>query len=277
MKRNNYNGNDVGEYPVTVAEKVAVPSMRKRLADLLDEIVAVTEAAPVKVEASDITALTKEQLDSLKVGDVVAKVTGNQKHLYLVSYKGEGSGEGICLSYNAAGYGETVSYDRTESGWSYNSTDVKEYGGGGSQVQSDWNQTDDTKPDYIKNKPNISGGGLPVIYAQSDSSGWVWAYNNGDVVTNKSDVLQRTGLSEEDLDAIIAGEKNVSVLVLDDDGDILVYITTGFYRYNPIYCQYWGIPMLYSGSGDCYRVGLEYNSSTQQYTLYGIGSGPYEP
>lgn len=82
----------------------------------------------VALEVSDITAMTDEMLDSLNVGDKVAKVTGKQKHLYLVTYKGEGSGEGICLSYNAAGYGETVSYDRTDSGWSYNSTDIKTYG-----------------------------------------------------------------------------------------------------------------------------------------------------
>lgn len=31
------------------------------------------------------------------------------------------------------------------------------------QVQSDWNQTDNTKPDYIKNKPNISNNNF-IIY-----------------------------------------------------------------------------------------------------------------
>ena len=77
---------------------------------------------------TDITALTDAQLDALKVGDAVAKVTGNQKHLYLVTYKGEGAGEGIVLTYNACGYGEAVAYDRTDSGWVYNSTDVKTYG-----------------------------------------------------------------------------------------------------------------------------------------------------
>ena len=79
---------------------------------------------PAEIETNNITELTKAQLDSLKVGDVVAKITGNQKHLYLVSYKGEGAGEGICLTYVAAGYSETISYDRTESGWAYNSTDI---------------------------------------------------------------------------------------------------------------------------------------------------------
>ena len=139
MKNNKYSGNDIGEYPLTISEKVVVPSQRKRLNDVLADIFGGLEAVPGQIadaiaealapmEVTDITAMTDEQLDALQVGDKVAKVTGNQKHLYLVSYKGEGAGEGICLSYNAAGYGETVSYDRGESGWTYNSTDVKTYG-----------------------------------------------------------------------------------------------------------------------------------------------------
>lgn len=84
--------------------------------------------ALVGVEVEDITKIPNEVLDALVVGSPVIKVTGKQRHLYLVSYKGEGAGEGICISYNAAGYGETVSYDRTDDGWAYNSTDVKTYG-----------------------------------------------------------------------------------------------------------------------------------------------------
>ena len=85
-----------------------------------------SEEAVVKAEVSDIKALSPEVLDSLEVGDVVQKITDNQKHCYIVSYKGEGSGEGICLTYCAAGYMETVSYDRSGSSWVYNSTDVVE-------------------------------------------------------------------------------------------------------------------------------------------------------
>lgn len=80
------------------------------------------------IEVTDITAMTKEQLDALEVGDKVVKVTGVQKHLYFVTYKGAGAGQGICLSYNDAGYGETVAYDRTDDGWVFNSVDVKTYG-----------------------------------------------------------------------------------------------------------------------------------------------------
>jgi len=72
---------------------------------------------------SDITALTDDQLNCLKAGDIVLKRTGAQKHTYVVSYKGDGVGEGICLTYTAAGLVETVSYDFTEDGWDYNSTD----------------------------------------------------------------------------------------------------------------------------------------------------------
>ena len=86
-------------------------------------------------EVSNINNISKDILDELKAGDVVVKITGKQKHTYTVSYKGEGAGEGICLTYCAAGYIETVSYDRSGSNWVYNSTDVTEVGaGGGTQL-----------------------------------------------------------------------------------------------------------------------------------------------
>ena len=111
-----------------IAEKIAGQGNQVDAGGALGEILSALANAASPLVVTDITAMTAEQLDALEVGDKVVKVTGKQKHLYLVSYKGEGAGEGICLSYNAAGYGETVSYDRTESGWAYNSTDVKTYG-----------------------------------------------------------------------------------------------------------------------------------------------------
>ena len=75
------------------------------------------------VTVTDITAIPADQLDLLKPGNQVIKQTGNMYHTYTVSYKGDGAGQGICLTYVAAGLIETVSYDRTDSGWAYNSTD----------------------------------------------------------------------------------------------------------------------------------------------------------
>lgn len=79
--------------------------------------------ALVGVEVEDITAIPGEVLDNLVVGGKVIKVTGKQRHLYNVSYKGEGVGEGLCLTYVDASVVETVSYDYTADGWAYNSTD----------------------------------------------------------------------------------------------------------------------------------------------------------
>ena len=76
--------------------------------------------------SSDIEHLSDGLLNSLKVGDVVQKKTGNQKHCYIVTYKGDGAGEGICLTYVACGYMETISYDRSGSSWVFNSKDVCE-------------------------------------------------------------------------------------------------------------------------------------------------------
>ena len=90
---------------------------------MLKEILVAVINSSIPVEVSDITGIEGEILDSLQVGDKVAKVTGKQKHLYVVTYKGEGVGEGICLTYADASGIETVSYDYTADGWVYNSTD----------------------------------------------------------------------------------------------------------------------------------------------------------
>lgn len=88
----------------------------------LAEILLAIAGASVPIEVADITGLTNDQLDSLNVGDKVAKKTGTAKHLYVVSYKDAENG-GLCLTYTDATTVETVSYDHTESGWAYNSTD----------------------------------------------------------------------------------------------------------------------------------------------------------
>lgn len=93
------------------------------LADVLSELV--NAAAPIEV--TDITKLTGEQLDGLEVGARVAKKTGTAKHLYVVSYKDAENG-GLCLTYTDASTVETVSYDHSESGWAYNSTDKTHIG-----------------------------------------------------------------------------------------------------------------------------------------------------
>src|SRR5574344_689787 len=94
---------------------------------MLKEILTTIIGSSIPTEVTNITAIDGEVLDALQVGDKIVKVTGKQKHLYLVTYKGEGVGEGICLTYADAAGTETVSYDYTADGWVYNSTDKGQF------------------------------------------------------------------------------------------------------------------------------------------------------
>lgn len=53
--------------------------------------------------------------------------------------------------------------------------DIVIQGGGGTQVQADWEQDDDTQPDYIKNKPTI-----PSEVTEITVAGWGFTKNTGD-------------------------------------------------------------------------------------------------
>lgn len=102
--------------------KIAGQGNQIDIGGALAEILLNLADASVPIEVADITALTGEQLDALNVGDKVAKKTGTAQHLYVVSYKDAENG-GLCLTYTDASNVESVSYDHTESGWTYNSTD----------------------------------------------------------------------------------------------------------------------------------------------------------
>lgn len=106
-----------------IQEKIAGQGNQVDCGGALAEVLALAIKGATPVEVTDITEIDGAILDSLQVGDKVAKVTGKQKHLYLVTYKGDGVGEGICLTYHDASVIETVSYDFTADGWVYNSTD----------------------------------------------------------------------------------------------------------------------------------------------------------
>ena len=109
--------------------KIAGQGNQIDLAGVLAGILKAAINGAVAVEVADIEKMHEIPglLDSLQVGDKVVKVTGTEKHLYLVSYKAT-TGGGICLTYTDASNVETVSYDRTESGWAFNSTDKTHIG-----------------------------------------------------------------------------------------------------------------------------------------------------
>lgn len=110
------------ELMALINAKIAGQGSAVDIGGALPAILSALEAAAAPIEVDDITALTGAQLDALEIGAKVAKKTGTAKHLYVVSYKDAENG-GLCLTYTDASTVETVSYDHTESGWAYNSTD----------------------------------------------------------------------------------------------------------------------------------------------------------
>lgn len=76
-----------------------------------------------RIEVTDITALTANHLDALRNGDLVIKITGNQKHTYWVSYKDEVKGE-LSLVYVDHQNAEEVYYEKVEGVWTYIQTDI---------------------------------------------------------------------------------------------------------------------------------------------------------
>lgn len=77
----------------------------------------------IALEVSDITALTAAQIDSLKEGYVVNKVTGNSKHSYVVAYKNDTDGE-MSLVYSDHENIEEVYYEKQGGTWTYVQTDI---------------------------------------------------------------------------------------------------------------------------------------------------------
>lgn len=110
-----------------INEKIAGQGNQIDLGGALGAILSALAGSAMPLEVADITALTDDQLDALAVGDKVAKKTGTAQHLYVVTYKDAENG-GLCLTYADAANVETVSYDHSESGWAYNSTDKTHIG-----------------------------------------------------------------------------------------------------------------------------------------------------
>ena len=81
--------------------------------------------AQLVIEVDDVEKLSQEACEELKCGDVVVKHTVAEGkdlyHTYQVSHK---QATGLCFTYSACGYLETISYDKIEGVWTFNSKDV---------------------------------------------------------------------------------------------------------------------------------------------------------
>ena len=91
MKRSKYSGNDVGEYPVTIAEKVVVPSKQK----LLSEVLAELEEGGGGGGGSDIDTVEVTVDSSTGTPSGTGSVSGSTLSLSFHNLKGETGLQGI--------------------------------------------------------------------------------------------------------------------------------------------------------------------------------------
>lgn len=147
----------------------------------------VYDATFKRIFVKDITNLTNDQIAVLQCGDEVVKLTGCQKHTYLVTFKKDD--EGMCLTYHDATYSETVSYDLVDGVWTYNSTDTSESSGGGSggttvvanpTLSGDEDNLTGLEIDGTKYAVPQGGGSGTTLYRHRVSMDWE---NNGNVYT----------------------------------------------------------------------------------------------
>lgn len=74
-------------------------------------------------EVADVEALSNAQCQLLKPGHVVIKVTGNERHTYVVSYKDEVKGE-MSLTYTDHQNTEEVYYEVRNNVWTFVQKDI---------------------------------------------------------------------------------------------------------------------------------------------------------
>jgi hypothetical protein len=104
-----------------------------------------------KVPASQLPSYVD---DVIEVDDIdSAPATGETGKIYIAKDTGK------CYRWSGTLYIEISTSDivtaSTQNGYiKINGTDVRVY----TPIQADWNETDDTSPAYIKNKPNIPSG-----------------------------------------------------------------------------------------------------------------------
>ena len=81
---------------------------------------------PKRYFVDNIKDIDEKILDKIECGDIVVKITHQSSrkmhHCYVVSYYEYK--HGCCLTYTAAGYIETQSYDYIDGHWVYNSQDL---------------------------------------------------------------------------------------------------------------------------------------------------------
>lgn len=85
-------------------------------------------------------------------------------------------------------------------------------GGGGTQVQADWDQSDNTQPDFIKNKPTIPAAQVQSDWNESDNTSKAY-------IANKPTILTQWFGTQAEYDLIDPKDPNVIYNIEGNDVD----------------------------------------------------------
>ena len=96
-------------------------------------------------------------------------------------------------------------------------------GGGGTQVQSNWNETDTTSPAYIQNKPTIPSAPVQSNWNESDSSSLAYIQNKPTIPTNTSQLNNDSGF----VTLITVEESPANIIQMIPTGTNTVYVDMG--------------------------------------------------
>lgn len=107
----------------TITADIADGTLTK--AKLVQSLQNQIDGAAQIIEVNNIKALTNEQCEALRAGDIVIKVDGTGKHAYNVSFK---TAAGLCMTYADCENVETVAYEKSNDNWAWDSTDVTAIG-----------------------------------------------------------------------------------------------------------------------------------------------------
>ena len=140
----------------------------------------------VPVTGGEITA--KQQLNltagdwrvwlvgnSARDGDVIPRITTNVAHISVAPTGGtEGSPFPATpptveeqLRADMGNLADLTTEDKSSLVAAIN--EARQTGGGGSSVQPDWNQNDDTQPDYVKNRPFYTGDPVETVLVEEST------------------------------------------------------------------------------------------------------------
>lgn len=155
------------DYVYTPTEHAGFDRLRAEIGDLAD---LTTEAKDTLVEAINEVALMGGRM-SLRVADgyIQYSTDGGSTWTNLIAVS-DLKGAGMDITGATVGQiAKITAVDDSGKPTAWEPVDMPSGDGGGGSVQPDWNQNDETQPDYIKNRPFYTGDPVETVLVEEST------------------------------------------------------------------------------------------------------------